>query len=125
MTITTAALFFFYELFYDFLTYWYFSAMRAYPEDLAEIEAKLWREDTALASGATMLLLAFRVNGVAFLVYLGFQTTWYIPIVLWLATFVVNASINALLRVKLGRAELALPGFVVLPIVGVLMWFTV
>ena len=125
MTITTAALFFFYELFYAFLTYWYSSAMRANPEDLAEIEAKLWREDTALASGATMLLLAFRVNGVAFLVYLGFQTTWYIPIVLWLATFVVNASINALLRVKLGRAELALPGFVVLPIVGVLMWFTV
>jgi hypothetical protein len=125
MTITTAALFVFYELFFAFLTYWYSSAMRANPEDLAEIEAKLWREDTALASGATMLLLAFRVNGVAFLVYLGFQTTWYIPIVLWLATFVVNASINALLRVKLGRAELALPGFVVLPIVGVLMWFTV
>jgi hypothetical protein len=125
MTITTAALFFFYELFSAFLTYWYSSAMRANPEDLAEIEVKLWREDTALASGATMLLLAFRVNGVAFLVYLGFQTTWYIPIVLWLATFVVNASINALLRVKLGRAELALPGFVVLPIVGVLMWFTV
>jgi hypothetical protein len=125
VTITTITLFSIYQIFYGLLSFYHSTSARAHPEDLAELDVKLWREDTALAAGATMLLLAIRVNGIAFLVYLGVQTEWYFPIILWLTTLVGMSVINTLVRMKLGTALPALPGFVVLPIVGVWVWFTV
>lgn len=125
MTITTITLFAIYQIFYGLLSFYYSTSASARPVDLAELDVKLWREDTALAAGATMLLFAVRVNGIAFLVYLGLQTEWYFPIILWIATLVGMTVINTLVRRKLGMALPALPGFFVLPIVGVLLWFTV
>lgn len=125
MSITTISLFSIYQIFYGLLSFYHSTSARAHPEDLAELDAKLWREDTALAAGATMLLLATRISGIAFLVYLGFKTEWYYPIVLWLATLVGMSVINTLIRMKLDAALPALPSFVLLPIVGVWMWFTV
>ena len=125
MSIATIALFSIYQIFYGLLSFYHSASARAHPEDLADLDAKLWREDTALAAGATMLLLAIRINGIAFLVYLGFQTEWYYPIVLWLATLAGMSGINSLVRMKLGTARPALPGFVLLPVVGFWIWFTV
>ena len=125
MPVTAIVLFSVYQIFYGLLGFYHSVSVRANPEDLADLDAKLWREDTALAAGATTFLLAIRINGIAFLVYLGFQTEWYYPIALWVASLAGMTVINAIIRMWLGTALPALPGFILLPITGVWMWFTV
>lgn len=125
MPVTTIVLFSVYQIFYGLMSFYHSVSARANPEDLANVDAKLWREDTALAAGATIFLLAIRINGIAFLVYLGFQTEWYYPIALWVATLAGMTLINTIIRMRLGTALPALSGFIFLPITGVWMWFTV
>jgi len=125
MPITVISLFVIYQVFYGLLSFYHSASVRANPEDLSDLDAKLWRDDTALAAGATIFLMAIRINGVAFLVYLGFQTEWYYPIVLWVATLAGMTVINNLIRMWLGTVLPALPSFILLPIIGVWMWFAI
>lgn len=125
LPLTTIVLYFFYQIFYGLLSLYFTISYQAAPSDLSNLEAKLWREETLLATVATFFVWLARFNGLAFLVYLGFQTQWYYPIVLWVVALVGMIIINMFIRMIFGLVVPALIGFVVLPVTGIWMWFTV
>lgn len=122
VTIISFAIF---QVFYGLLSHYHSVTVRASPEDVATVDAKLWLESTPLAAFATIFLLGTRILGILFLLYLGYKTTWYYPIVLFVGSLIPMVVVNAGLRAAFGTAVPALLGFVVLPVVGSWMWFTV
>ncbi len=112
-----------YQAFYGLLSFYYSNAMQKHPEDLSEMECKLWRENTALSAGATLFVLAARITGVAWLVWFGIRTEWYYPALLFVVTLLGTVVINGFIRASFGVAVPALLGFVVLPASGTALWF--
>ena len=125
MTTAVIALFLTYQIFYGLLSFYQSSTARAAPEDVATLDAKLWLENTPLTTAATVLLLLVRINGLAFLVYLGFKTVWYAPLVLFLGALITMAVFNAIIRSFFGTALPSLLGAAVLPFIGASMWLIV
>jgi hypothetical protein len=123
MNTAVIALFVTYQVFYGLLSFYHSSTVRASPEDVATLDAKLWLENTPLAAAATVFLLLVRINGIALLVYLGFKTAWHVPIVLFFGALLAMAVLSAIIRRAFGTALPSLLGFVILPIVGVVLWF--
>jgi uncharacterized membrane protein len=101
------------------------SAVRAHPEDLSTLEVKLWREDTLLATGATVFALAARLVGIAFLLYAGWTHSWGFAGALFAASLVLIVIVPRLVRRLLGSAVPALVAFAVVPLAGLWMWVSV
>lgn len=125
MTPLIVVVFLLHEVFFGLLSLYYANAMRAQPFELSQLEVKLWREDTPLAAGATTLLLAVRVAGIAWLIRLGVRTEWFYPLVLYVGALLATVVINGVVRAWLGLARPALASFFALPVLVFLMWFVV
>ena len=120
----TIALFVVYQIFYGLLSYYQSSTVKANPEDVADLDAKLWIENTPVAAAATVFLLLVRVAGIAYLFYLGYRTDWKNPVLLFLGALVIMAIVNTFIRKYFGGTLPALLAFLILPIVGGFLWYT-
>lgn len=91
---------------------------------LAPIEKKIWL-DQPQALAAIGFGLAARVYGIVFLIYLGIQTRWYYPILLYVVALPLVVFLQNVVRMKWGVLFPTLLGFIVLPLIGVWMWLSV
>lgn len=92
---------------------------------LSALERMLWKDSSLVSLSAMAFLLVARINGIAFLIYLGFRTVWWHPIVLWLGCLVATGVVASMLR---GRTGLAIPSvlaFVLLPVIALALWSAV
>lgn len=111
-----------YAVWYGILSFQAEAAIRAQPEDLSAVEWKLWRENTLLATIATLAVLAARLLGIAFLVYMGWAHSWGYAAALFGGSLVLIAIVPHLIRRALGPVLPGLIAFLVLPLAGVWMW---
>ena len=122
--LTPAILFIVFHLFHEIQASHLLLTSQAEPIDIAPLERKLWL-DPPLALYATMLGFAARIAGVGFLIYFGFQTKWWYPLVLFPVSLLVIAFLKTLIRLKLGLLLPSLLGLVIVPATGVAMYLTV
>lgn len=115
-------LIFSYEVFGNVLTEFARRSMSSPAYSLSNLERRLWKENSAISLTALIFLFATRINGIVFLIYLGFRTVWWHPIAIWLGCLVATAVVVSMLRRRTGLAIPALMGFVVLPISGTALW---
>jgi hypothetical protein len=116
---------FVYEVFGNLLTEFARQGMAAPADDLSALERRLWKDTTALSFFAVSFPLIARINSIAFLIYLGFQTVWWHPIILWVGCLLATAVVASLFRGATGLTIPALLSFVVLPVTGVSLWLIV
>lgn len=69
---------------------------------------------------STFTFLVF-IAGFAFLIYLGVKTTWWIPVLLFIWSFVFK-FFGFLLELVINKTTLSLLGFIICPIIGFLMF---
>lgn len=122
--MTAAVMFFVFELFDNIQTQHMCLIRKASPLDLAPIDYQLWLEGP-LALITTIFGLVARIAGIAFLIYLGFQTRWFYPIILYAVSLPITIIFQSIIHIKIGLRLPAQLGYIVMPIVGVWMWFTV
>lgn len=80
-------------------------------------------KDISRATTFDILLRIIELNGIAFLIYLGFNSTWYYPIMIFIVA-AVTMSLSAVLIQRIFGAQIpAILSMVLLPIVGVWFWF--
>jgi len=123
--ISYVYLVFIYEVLANLQTEFARSSMVSPIYNLSALERKLWKSETPSSLIAMLFIFVARINGIAFLIYLGFKTIWWHPILLWLGCLVCTAVAASLFK---GKAGLAIPGmlsFIILPFVGVILWFSV
>lgn len=119
-----ALLFIAYNLFVGLLNTVALNAMTANQWSLSPIEDRLFKQNRFLSIGTPILTLILRINGAAFLVYLGFQIVWYSPIVLYLIAVLILGAVSVILRATIGLLMPALLGYLFGPILGILLWFS-
>lgn len=117
-------LIFVYEVFGNLLTEFARQALLSPAYNLSELERKLWKGKSVLSTLPLLFLLIARVNGIVFLVYLGFRTVWWHPVALWIGCLVATVVAASLFRGRTGLALPAVLGFAILPIAGVSLWLT-
>lgn len=91
---------------------------------LSSIERKLWKDNSLISLLAMLFLALVRINGIAFLVYLGIQTEWWKPLVLWVACLVMTGVAIGIFRGPTGLAWPSLISFALLPILAIVLWST-
>jgi len=115
-------LIFIYEVFGNLQTEFARRAMTRPVYALSALERKLWKGNSIISLASLLFLFAVRINGVAFLVFLGFKTVWWHPIAIWVGCLVCTSVAASMFN---GRTGLAIPGmlgFVILPIIAVTLW---
>lgn len=122
--IDTVILFACFEVFQAILVTYMQRSLSADMWDLAELDITLWRGG-AISGFAKLFNLANRVGGIAFLIYLGFCTRWFYPIILYGVTLPTSAILTVIVQRTLGLRTPSLLGFIVIPIVAVWMWLSV
>jgi hypothetical protein len=118
-------LIFSYEIFQNIQTEFSRRAKSSPMYNLSALERKLWKDNSALSLFAMLFLLVIRINGIAFLVYLGFTTVWWHPIALWGGGLIGSVVAISLFKGPTGLTIPSLLAYLVLPIVGVVLWFSV
>jgi hypothetical protein len=116
---------FIYEVFGNIQTEYARRAMTQPAYFLSALERKLWKDNSIISLVSLIFLFAVRINGIVFLVYLGFQTVWWNPIVLWVGCMVGSAVAVSMFNGRTGLAIPALLAFPVLPVVAVILWLTI
>lgn len=96
--------------------------LKATPLELAPLDLKLWVEPP-LSAFATLFLFLMRPMRWAFLVYLGFQTVWYYPIILFVVSIGTSVAVVTATHLIFGLRTPSLIAYLVMPITGVWMWF--
>jgi hypothetical protein len=124
MEVLTIAAYLIFQTFFGFVSWHYSQAIKAHPEDLSVVEIKLWRENTALATTATMGLMLSRINGIAFLLFCGYKTDWVNVLVLFGSGLLCSLLLGVVMRKLAGPLLPALFGFPVMLIAGTGMWLT-
>ena len=71
------------------------------------------------------VLIAARVNGLAFMVYLGLHTNWYFPLLLWLFVFVMTTFIQVIMQKLFPLLLPAMLGLFIVPVFGIWIWFSI
>lgn len=111
-----------YLLFYCFMNRYHYLTVKSNPEDIAALDHTLWIKDGIISALSTFFLLVVRLTGIAFLLFLGIQTIWYMPIIVFVIGLPLAIVLQSILNRFLGHALPALAGFLVLPIMGPLMF---
>ena len=118
-------LIFTYEIFSNLLAEFVRQGVSSPVSNLSALERKIFVHSSTLS----ILLMGFgtiaRINGIALLVYLGFTTIWWHPIVIWIGCLVGTGIAASLFRGTTGLAIPALLSFVILPVTGVSLWLIV
>ena len=122
--VTTALVFFVFEFFQNMLVQYLFMVSQSGPLQLAPIDYKIWLEGP-FAPFAAAFMIVVRITGIAFLIYLGFRTRWFCPIILYCASLPVSVVLLAIVHRSFGIRSPSLVGFMVIPVFGAWMWFTV
>ena len=89
------------------------------------LERKLWKDNSALSFFAMLFLFIVRINGIAFLIYLGYTTVWWHPIALWIGCLIGSMVAISMFKGPTGLTIPSLLGYIVLPIAAVALWFSV
>ena len=101
-----------------------YNALKSSPIHLSLLESRLFHGGGFFSSITPLFTLLLRVNAVVFLVYLAFEYAWYFPIVLYLISLGALLLLSAILRPTIGLLLPALLGYVLGPILGVLIWLS-
>lgn len=115
-------LIFTYEIFGNLQTEFARRAMMSPMYNLSVLERSLWKKGSPLSLAALLFLVAARINGVVFLIYLGFKTAWWHPIIIWVGCLISSVIASSLFKGKSGLAIPALLAFAILPITGIWLW---
>jgi|SRR5690554_210007 len=116
----------FYEILANIQTSWAQQAMQQPTYMLSKIERMLWKDSSLVSLAALVFCAIVRVNGVIFLIYLGFQTDWWWPIVIWISSLVMSLTLmKTIIRGGVFMPLLSLLAFPLLPILAVCLWLTV
>lgn len=94
------------------------------PLDRAPLDTKLWLTPP-LSTLLTTFLLIMRPMRWAFLIYLGFQTVWYYPLIIFGISILSTLLLVLLVQMTMGLRFPTLLSFIGLPILGVWMWITI
>jgi len=95
------------------------------------VYAKSAIERRIFSSGSNLdlIFLTFgtvtRINGIVFLVYLGYKTTWWHPVIIWVCGLVLMTLFSFLCKGRTGFTIPAFLAFLVLPISAAYLWYAV
>jgi len=94
--------------------------------DVTDFERFFYGKSSVYSNIVYLLMIMAKLNFVAFLIYFGYRTVWYNPIILIILSFGNSiALIPFLLRFRIIKFILTLLQFLLLPILGVLLWYLV
>lgn len=66
-----------------------------------------------------------RINGIAFLVYLGYKTIWWHPVAIWVLGLILIMLVSKYFRGRTGFTIPAFLSFLILPITAAYLWYAV
>jgi hypothetical protein len=117
------ALFFLYELFQNIVIYFIHTTAQTPEAGLTPSQRKFFRFNSSQKNILNKIFIAARLNGLVFLVFWGFHTRWYYPVLLWAGVFLAVNLLHAVLRRMFSMLVPALLGLFVVPLTGVGLWF--
>ncbi len=112
-------------MFYGRLSSYYINSIKNDPIDVSAMEFKLWHEKTILTTFATLFVSASRFTSIFFLIFIGYKSNWFNPIVLYVASLAINTLIHVFVRSYLVKTSIALVGFLAIPIIGVFLYLSI
>lgn len=118
-------LIFAYETFENIQTEFARRAISSPAYNLSALERRLWKDSSVLSLATMGFLIAARINGIVFLIFLGFKTVWWYPIVLWVGCLISSMVAISLFKGPSGLAIPSLLGFIALPILAMALWLSV
>lgn len=92
---------------------------------LSTLERRLWKDSSLVSLSAMAFLFVVRINGIAFLIYLGFKTAWWHPVALWVGCLVASGVATSMFRGKTGLAIPSMFAFILMPVIAITLWSTV
>lgn len=118
-------LIFAYEIFGNLLTEFARQALSSPTYNTSALERKLWKEKSTLSFFSMVFLFVSRINGIIFLIYLGYKSIWWHPIVLWVGCLIATGVVASMLKGRTGIVIPALLGFIVIPVTGITLWLII
>lgn len=125
MSTTTIVLFLILDMFYGRLSSYYINSIKSDPIDVSAIEFKLWHENTPLSAFSTLFVSAARFTSILFLIFIGYKSNWFNPIILYLASLAINTFIHVFVKSYLIKTTIALLGFLAIPVVAVFLYLSI
>ena len=116
------------------LTYEIFSALQAefYKQgtssavyERSPLERKIFSNNSNLDLIFSISGTIARINGIAFLIYLGYKTTWWHPVAIWVLGLMLIMLVSKTLKNGTGFTIPALLSFLVLPTTAAYLWYAV
>lgn len=125
MDSTTLATYLIFQVFFGVASQHYAAVGRAHPEDLSELDYKMWRDNSPLSAVLTVSLLVARLVGIAFVLFVWYKTDWTQAAVMFGAGLVLSTVLGHIIRKFVGGSFATVVGMAVIPVTGLAMWFTV
>jgi hypothetical protein len=114
-----------YEMFAAFQAEFFRQGITVATHQKSALERKIFSNGSNLDLIFSTFGTIARINGIAFLIYLGYQTVWWHPIVIWLLGLCAIKLLSSSFRGKTGFAIPALLAFIVLPISAAYLWYVI
>ncbi|MCG7497448.1 hypothetical protein MHO82_11275 [Vibrio sp. Of7-15] len=114
-----------YEIFAAFQTEFFRLGISTPAYQQSAFERKIFSTGSNLDLVFSTFGTVARINGIAFLIYLGYKTIWWHPIVIWVFCLFAIAVLSRIFKGKTGFAIPALLAFLVLPISAAYLWSVV
>ncbi len=97
--------------------------IKSSPLEQAPLDITLWIIPP-LSTFTKLILTLMRPMRWAFLIFLGFQTVWYYPLILFIVSIGTSVAVVTASHLIFGLRMPALLGYLVMPIVGTWMWLS-
>ena len=114
-----------YEIFAAFQAEFFRQGITSPIYNQSALERKIFSKGSNLDIVFSTFGAIARVNGIAFLIYLGYKTVWWHPIAIWVFGLLSIKLLSSNFRGRTGFAIPALLAFVVLPISAAYLWYVV
>jgi len=114
-----------YEIFAAFQAEFFRQGVTSSTYEQSAFERKIFSSGSNLDLIFSIFGTIARINGIAFLIYLGYRTVWWHPIVIWAFCLFAIKLLSSSFRGKTGITIPALLAFIVLPISAVYLWYVV
>ena len=98
--------------------------LKASPLELAPLDVQLWLVPP-ISTFSKLFLTCSRPMRWGFLIYLGFQTHWLYPVIVFILSIGTSIGIVTVTHLWFGLRLPALLGYLVMPIAGTWMWVAV
>ncbi|NOQ81134.1 MAG: hypothetical protein GQ548_01240 [Methylophaga sp.] len=111
-----------YEVFAGLQTEFFRQGITSAVYEQSALERKIFSSGSSLDLIFSTFGTIARINGIAFLIYLGYKTVWWHPIVFWVLGLLFIMLFANFCRGKIGFIIPAFLAFLVLPVSAIYLW---